>query len=228
MKRPAKLVTLAALLLALALPIASRADTIYSNLGAGPNDYCGCAGNGVNSGHQPAMAFTVPVGPGYDLTQVEIALAWNFGGTNSALVKLLNDSDGLPGGLIGSWFLGPFPNFDGSTTTIQPSQTIPGITGISLSGGTQYWLAAFPGDPSSDAAWYTTDPGSIGSVAHSFDGGSTWPLSSNNGGNSVRSAFAMYGDPVSDVPKVPGPGTLLLFGTGIAAYFARRRKPARS
>jgi hypothetical protein len=211
MKKRTKLVAMAILLLTLVLPIASRASTIYTNLGAGSSYYC-CDGYAVNSSQQLAMAFTVPGGPGYSLTQIDIALTFADIGTNSALVQLWSDSAGSPGVIIGAWTLGgPLPEY-GLTTAIQSSQTISGISGITLSGGTQYWLTPLPGDSSTEAVWNTTDPSSIGITNASFDGGSTWTAACDV---CNRTAFAVYGDPVSAPPEVPEPSTILLLGGGL-------------
>ena len=219
-----KLLAWAAVFFLLALPTQSRADTIYTNLDGGTTYNC-CGGWGVgNFGdiYDIAMPFTVPVGPAYSLTQIEIALSLFGGGTNSALVRLLNDSGGLPGGSIDSWGLGPLPGFGfpGLVSTIQSSQTISGIAGITLSGGTQYWLAAFPGDPSTQATWNLNTTGASGPFAVSTNDGSTW-----RSDNSTLGAFAVYGNPVSGVPE---PSTMLLLGTGLAGLFVCRRRAARS
>ena len=200
----------------LALPLQSRADTIYTNLGPLSSYNC-CIGKWAQ-----AMPFTVPAGPGYSLTQIEIAMTWESG-TNSTLLRLMTDSLGLPGSTLASWTFGPFPIF-GTVTTIQPSQTISGITGITLSGGTTYWLAAFPGDSTTRAIWNLNNTLQTGNGAFSTDGGSTWPTGSDNGYIDTLSAFAVLGDPVG----VREPSTMLLLGTGLAGLLAIRRKAARS
>jgi hypothetical protein len=86
-----------------------------------------------------AMPFVVPAGPGYDLTQIDIALL-ALHTDRDFTIELLSDSAGLPGSSIGSWGLTGLPL---NSTSIQPSQTIAGILGITLTGGEQYWLAAF-------------------------------------------------------------------------------------
>lgn len=73
-----KLFILGALFLALALSTASRADTIYTTLGGG-SSYVFAPGWEVSEDESIAMPFTVPAGPGYSLTRIEIALTWESG-----------------------------------------------------------------------------------------------------------------------------------------------------
>jgi hypothetical protein len=137
-------ITLTAVVMLLALPLASQADTIFDNLGPGSSYDC-CDGLSVGFGHAAkAMPFVVPAGPGYAVTEIDIALMFGFG-TNAVHVELLNDASGLPGSLIGQWTFLDLPA-ENSVSTIQPSQ-IAAITGVALSGGTQYWLAAIQDEP---------------------------------------------------------------------------------
>jgi PEP-CTERM motif-containing protein len=220
MKERTKLVTMAILLLTLALPIASRAGTIYSNLGTGSS--YSFTGYAINSSQQVAMAFTVPAGPGFFLTEVDTAVNYAGEGTNSAFVQLRGDSTGAPGVIIHTWALaGPLPDI-GLVTTIQSSQIVSGISGITLSGGTQYWLVALPGDSSTSAGWNSTVPDSTGITNASFDGGATWTAACSDCG---RSAFAVFGDPVS-TNGAPEPGTMLLLGTGLLGLLRSVRRRA--
>lgn len=130
----------------------------------------------------------------------------------------MNDSGGLPGGTIHSWALGPFPQFT-TVNTIQPSQTIDTeILGLSLIGGTTYWLAAERGASDTVLGWNSNDSGLIGPFAFAPYGGA-WA-----GFNHELSAFAVYGNPEG----VPDPSTMLLLGTGLAGLLVRRRKATRS
>ena len=219
MNNGVKLFTLSALFLALALPVPSRADPIYDNLGPGLSYDC-CNGLPVLL---LAMPFPVPVGPGYSLTEIDIALT-QFEQPSSVDVMLLNDSGGLPGSIIGSWALGPFPNH--GINTIQPSQVISGITGIPLLGNTTYWLAAkFANFP--QASWEVNNTSQTGNALQfpMIPGGTWMPLD-----EPLLGAFRVLGDPITGGGRdqLPEPGTLLLLGTGLAALVARRRKAARS
>ena len=187
----------------------ARADTvIYSDLGSG-STYESSSGWLVVSYQSVANPFVVPVGPGFDLTQLDVGVTW-AGGTNAATIELFTDSGGRPGTLIPSatWTLSNLPGFNSSS--IQPSQTISGISSITLSGGTQYWLAAFPGDSSASDYWNFNNTSQVGTLALSSDGGTTWTPHSND----TLGAFDVLGTPLSG-PLVPEPSSLLLFGTGI-------------
>jgi hypothetical protein len=198
-------------------------SVIYTNLGPG---FTYDSGNGVpvcgscEAGSSQAMAnlFTVPAGPGYNLTQLNVAVTYNFSGTNSVMIELLADSGGSPGStVLGSWTLTNLPTF-GSVSSIQPSQTISGISGIVLSAGTQYWLAAFASASGTYDIWnYST--GTAGTIAVSNNGGTTWaPFS-----GVLQTAFDVRGNPLS----TPEPGTMTLLGSGLIGLgLALRRKSA--
>ena len=219
MNNALKFFTLGALLLALALPVPSRADTIYSNLGLGSSYDC-CNGLPVLL---LAMPFAVPVGAGYSLTEIDIALTQAAPSSPSSVeVMLLNDSGGLPGSTIASWTLGPFPTSGPTTTTIQPAQIIAGISGIPLSGGTTYWLAAkFTDFP--QASWEVNNTSQIGNALQfPMTPGGTWtPLD-----DPLLGAFRAIGDPITGGTRdqVPEPGTLLLLSASLAGLATLRQR----
>ena len=155
-------------------------------------------------------------------------MVWGCGGgvagANSIRVDILSDSAGLPGAVDGSWFLGPLPYYNGSIGSIQPSQTISGITGITLTGGAQYWLAAATVGSLASDAWNHNGAGVTLSLGAEFlNTRGTWYA-----GYGIPGAFAVYGDPVSEQPvseqPVPEPSTMLLLGTGLAVAVVMRRR----
>jgi hypothetical protein len=208
MKNASGVLLLVVLFLALASPV--HADTIFSTLGPGstwdPLASPYCLGSCGVPPFVRADPFTVPVGSNYDLTQIDVGLTY-FSGTNSAIVEILTDSGGVPGSMVTSaqWTLTGLPAI-GTVSSIQPSQTISGITGITLAGGTQYWLAYFPGDPTSDLGVQKDNTGQTATLAASFNGGASWvPFTDTQG------ALDVQGTPV------PEPGTLVLLATGLLA-----------
>ncbi len=181
---------LALLALGMAATVQASPVTIYSNLGPDASYDC-CSSYAAE--YSPAMAFTVPAGADYELTQIDIGLtAEGDLGTASVTVSLMTDAGGIPGSVITSWTLTNLPEF-GSITTIDSSQTIPGIAGITLSGGTQYWLTVFPDNPDTHAGWNFNSTSQKGGAAYSYDGGNSWIYRSSD----ILGAFEVHGDPVA-------------------------------
>jgi hypothetical protein len=186
-----------------ALGSTACADTIFSNLGSG-STYALLSGNGnLFHNRELAMPFTVAAGSGFNLTQLDIGVT-SFEFPNSPIIELRANSGGLPGTIIQSWTLTNVPHY-GSSGLVQPSQTISGITGILLSGGTQYWLAANAAN--GNFLWNYTAPYQVGSQAYSGNGGGTW-----NPSLTYIGAFDVQGTPASAVPE---PSAMLLLATGL-------------
>jgi len=186
-------------------------------------------GSGIVCGSSSfAESFTVAAGPGFNLTQIDIALTYIaiFGTSSSASVELLANSGGSPGStVLGSWTLTGLPA-DGSVSTIQPSQTISGISGISLTGGTTYWLAV-PLAPLTPAMLGTsTLPRPLERPIAPQNGGTTW--TSAGAAPYTLNAFDVLETPVSTaVPEIdPTTGTsvLALLIGAVLVIRGRRRK----
>jgi hypothetical protein len=195
-----------AVLLTLVFAAGARADIVYSNLGPGLS-YGNSAIRAATGSLNLSAATPFVVGAtNYNLTQIDLAIG-QFG-SNPATVELVNNGSGVPGTtVIATWtmtFPGLFANF-----SIVPSQTITGITGITLDANTTYWLAVLPGNSATDTWWSANNTGQTNVKAASFDNGATWSqiLTQN-----ADVAFAVFGTPVSIIPE---PVTIVLFGVGI-------------
>lgn len=211
--------SLALLVLALlAFPAASRADIITSNLGPGQAFFC-CsaiiAARGASVGNIAAATPFVTSATDWDLTEIGVGLEL-WGGANSAIVRLTDSVGGFPGATIASWTLTGLPGFFGSAG-LQPSQTITGITGITLAANTEYWLAIIAGTANTEIGWRQKAVGPGVLKADSLDGGATWNSYTLN----ADVAFEVQGTPLA----VPEPSLVLMLGAGLVGFrgFARRR-----
>ena len=180
----------------------ANAGTIFSNLGPGSSYFC-CGGTTI-SGSGSGLgnnffqeAFTASITAA--VSQIDVAVS-NVLGTNSVLVQLTDDVGGFIGPQLGAWTLTNLPSF-GSASTIQPSQTISGISGINLTAATSYFLIVESVSPTNDT----------------FD---VW----NNSGTGPDGFDVLS----SDSSTTPLPTTLPLLATGISAMgllgWHRKRK----
>jgi hypothetical protein len=208
------------------LPV--HADTVASTLSQPGSTYSSAApyalGSACVGGCELAVPFIVPSGSGFNLTQIDIAIVFADIAPNSAIIELLTNSGSLPGAIVagGMWTISGLPPA-GFATSIQPSQTISGITGITLAGGTEYWLAAFPGSSTSRLGWALDTTGQTGNMAGSGDGGLTWSPTTPG---LTLGAFDVLGTPVVPAPEPPA---ILLFAAGLAGllHLSQRRSVSR-
>ena len=210
--------------LAVLKPIDCRADTIFSNLGAGQTyDTSQAVGIGTFIQGQTAdvysraSSFTVPSGVGYLLSQIDIPLMFlaNVSPPNAFVVRLRLDATGSPGNPIASWTLTDVPPLPPVPVlfSIQPSQTIAGISGITLAPNTTYWVSAEGAAATGFGAWI----GCINcdGVFYTSVNGGPW---SADPGATGKLAFDVIGTPV------PEPGPFFSLFVGLIAVVVMKRQ----
>ena len=79
---------------------------------------------------------------------------------DSVIVKLLNDSGGLPGGVLQSWSITGLPMIDSCCTL----QTLMATGSTPLVSGTPYWVAVLPGANDTLAEWNEVNDTPLGTV----------------------------------------------------------------
>jgi hypothetical protein len=116
--------------------------TIFSNLASQyPNgEYWCCTGYNImgpssGAGEQWIGAAFTP-GANHTVTKITVAVGFSQGTTNGAVLSLRSDNNGVPGMALKSWTLSNLPFFGTCCTLVAKSTT----SGISVSGGKQYWV----------------------------------------------------------------------------------------
>ena len=164
--------TMVLFLLSLSVPIAAPANVIISSFGPG-NGYDlngGLSISTIGSANRYETATAVSFTPSstYTLSQIDLALGY-VSGTNSFVVKLVNDNSGPVGSLIETWVFSAPTFLQADLNTLAP------VTSIVLNGGDSYWIVVLPGGSDTWGAWNHPSPDTfVGELAGSRDGGSTW------------------------------------------------------
>jgi hypothetical protein len=177
------------------------AGTVYSNLATTSPAFQsgGWAVLGANSFsgffpfERPAFAFTA--GGDYRFSELDVAVTL-LGGTNAITVDLMTDSGNLPGAALESWSVTGLPLFDPSSCcSLEKLSDAAGTSAgpITLSAGSQYWVAVGPGGDDTFAIWNFNNIGAGG--LGSSDTGNGFTFSNTL---SPISAFAVQGTPAPE------------------------------
>lgn len=111
------------------------------------------SGSGSQLGFQAADA--LPFTPSMNATVTRIGVAVSYiSGDNEVTVSLNADNSGLPGASLASFTISNLPSLGECCAT-----EVQTISGISVTAGTQYWIAVQPTTPDSStwAAWNDND-----------------------------------------------------------------------
>ena len=157
---------------------------------SGPSaGWCVSGPSTPNCGPEVTRWIAAPFTPAgdFNLTQVQLALNFNSGTTNRAVVNLVNDADGFPGTtVLESWTVTDLPS------VLSPAAiTLNSTGGIILHGDTQYWLVAetLASDSNTLVFWWTNNQNLSGGVT-SLDSGASWTAL---GPGDTLPAFAVVG-----------------------------------
>jgi hypothetical protein len=132
-------------------------------------------------------------------------------GLNTFYASLWTDNSGSPGVELSNAHWNLSTNIQGACCD---TLSIAGISGVTLTGGAQYFLVLGPLSLSDTSfnVLMNNNQGVLGDYASSSDGGATWnPLQ-----NITLGTF--------DVLSIPEPSTILTMGAGLAMLVAIRRR----
>ena len=184
-------------------------------------------GAGSALGHSLIQAdqFTVAGSGSQTVTQIDVSVG--YGAVNTFSLSIWTSVGGSPGSQVSgaSW---------GLTTNCQTWHqcapvSVTGVTGVTLSGGQQYFLLVGPQglNDTTSSMWNQNNQGVTGTVQRSNDGGLTWLDSASP---NTLAGFDVLGNPAGS--SVPEPGTLSLLWGALAAAgvtgFSRRGWRSRS
>jgi len=171
-----------------AVPPSSKLITIYSNLGRDKNVYNAIAGDGI-LGPDAGQPWPQSVGCGFRpkadhiVTEIQVG-ATHVQGTNTLVVSLNQDNNGIPGKVLHTWHFSGLPVF-GSCCTLQTARY---AQGIKVRKGKLYWVVLSPQKKFTDTydVWNNNFSGLQGTFSNNM--GSGW-----NSSYQVLGAFGIFG-----------------------------------
>jgi len=219
--KPKRLLLLLAGVAALCLcSLPARAGVLFTDLGPTGSVYNCCTGwtvsgsGAVGNSFVAANEFTVAGIGSLSVGEIDLGVSVADGHAATFYASIWTDDAHSPGTELASWNLSTSTLF--GTCCGLVSET--GITGLTLTGGQQYFMVLGPLSLSDNSwtPWNWNSTGVTGLDLYSENGGS-W----HNNGTQTLGAFEIDGA----ASGVPEPGALLLLGTGfIAILGAARRK----
>jgi hypothetical protein len=220
-----------AVVVLLLLPSLACADsTIYSNLNPDPANLYAAGGpfgvsNTVSSGQYQSVAAPFTPSVNADVTQLDLAMSYFYGGGNNfpgVTLTLVNDASGLPGtNVLFTDFrdIVPIVTF-GLGATCCALLTVNVGPGVSVLAGQTYWLVANPSDSNSTDFWQFNNTGVTGwAIDYNFLPPDFTTIPDPTGWTAqsgARPAFAVVGTPT------PEPSTLICL-LGVLRYSSSSR-----
>ena len=193
--------------LGLAAVAGAQAAVIFDNYGSPPPGFGGAAwttkpSQWIGRGFTPSQSAT--------LSQVSLALFWQYGDREGINVSLRTDNGGKPSSTILESWVG--------TTTADGyfSVPFPSVSHQQLDAGTPYWVVATSDVPTDDRGWGQVAPSTTAWIAASLNQGASWHTLTL-----PDVALQVEGDAVG-VPEPSQWAMMAVTALGIAGYAARR------
>jgi hypothetical protein len=171
-------------------PLPAGVTVIYSNLGTGNSLYNASEGwteaGAEANGYPVVEAMSLTPNANYDLVRVDVAVTY-VSGLNGMTLILAENSDGVPGKVLGSAPFTDMPDF-GTCCKLETKKVTSNLH-LPVKAGQTDWLYPLPAKTTSYLVWNYDTTNESGNGAISQNNGKTWvqaPLS-------PFGAFDLYG-----------------------------------